>query len=172
MFRTIRDTVGATPTDEALGACLDDLLDGKTGDRSGKLYGLGHAVYTMSDPRAIVIKKYAAALAREKGRLDDLELMERLEELRIQKIMARKHQLIPMCANVDLYSGLIYSMLEIPEDPYTPLFATARIAGWCANRIEEVLTGNRIMRPAYRAVTIHNHYVPMQEREAHMELPQ
>lgn len=90
MFRTIRDTVGATPTDEALGACLDDLLDGKTGDRSGKLYGLGHAVYTMSDPRAIVIKKYAAALAREKGRLDDLELMERVEELGIQKITARQ----------------------------------------------------------------------------------
>ena len=77
-----------------------------------------------------------------------------------------------MCANVDLYSGLIYSMLDIPEDMYTPLFATARIAGWCAHRLEELATGNRIMRPAYRAVTIHNHYVPMLDREAHMELPQ
>ena len=164
MFRTIRDTVGATPTDEALGACLDDLLDGKTGDRSGKLYGLGHAVYTMSDPRAIVIKKYAAALAREKGRLDDLELMERVEELGIQKIMARKQQKLPMCANVDLYSGLIYNMLDLPEDLYTPLFATARIAGWCAHRMEEVVTGNRIMRPAYRAAVEHRAYVPMEER--------
>ena len=165
MFRTIRDTVGATPTDEALGACLDDLLDGKTGDRSGKLYGLGHAVYTMSDPRAIVIKKYAAALAREKGRLDDLELMERVEELGIQKIMARKHQKLPMCANVDLYSGLIYNMLDLPEDLYTPLFATARIAGWCAHRMEEVVTGNRIMRPAYRAAVEHRAYVPMEKRQ-------
>ena len=91
MFRTIRDTVGATPTDEALGACLDDLLDGKTGDRSGKLYGLGHAVYTMSDPRAIVIKKYAAALAREKGRLDDLELMWHVEQLRMRKMATSEH---------------------------------------------------------------------------------
>lgn len=165
MFRTIRDTVGATPTDEALGACLDDLLDGKTGDRSGKLYGLGHAVYTMSDPRAIVIKKYAAALAGEKGRLDDLELMERVEELGIQKIMARKHQKLPMCANVDLYSGLIYNMLDLPEDLYTPLFATARIAGWCAHRMEEVVTGNRIMRPAYRAAVEHRAYVPMEKRQ-------
>ena len=164
MFRTIRDTVGTTPTDEALGACLDDLLDGKTGDRSGKLYGLGHAVYTMSDPRAIVIKKYAAALAREKGRLDDLELMERVEELGIQKVMARKHQKLPMCANVDLYSGLIYNMLDLPEDLYTPLFATARIAGWCAHRMEEVVTGNRIMRPAYRAAVEHRAYVPMEKR--------
>ena len=118
----------------------------------------------MSDPRAIVIKKYAAALAREKGRLDDLELMERVEELGIQKITARKHQKLPMCANVDLYSGLIYNMLDLPEDLYTPLFATARIAGWCAHRMEEVVTGNRIMRPAYRAAVEHRAYVPMEER--------
>ena len=164
MFRTIRDEVGNTPTDEALGAMLDRLLDGEAGDRSGKLYGLGHAVYTMSDPRAVVIKKYATALAKEKGRLEDLELMERVEELGIQKIMARKHQKMPMCANVDLYSGLIYNMLDLPEDLYTPLFATARIAGWCAHRMEEVVTGNRIMRPAYRAAVEHRAYVPMEER--------
>ena len=115
MFRDIRAHVGTAPTDDALGAYLDQILDGEAGDRSGKIYGLGHAVYTMSDPRAVVIKKYAAALARDKGRADDLELMERVEELGIRKIMTRKHQSIPMCANVDLYSGLIYSMLDIPE---------------------------------------------------------
>ena len=172
MFRDIREHVGEAPDDASLDAYLDRILDGEAGDRSGKIYGLGHAVYTMSDPRAVVIKKYAASLVGAKGRLHDLELMERVEARGIEKIMARKHQSIPMCANVDLYSGLIYSMLEIPEDLYTPLFATARIAGWCAHRLEELATGNRIMRPAYRAVTIHNHYVPMQEREAHMELPQ
>ena len=86
-------------------------------------------------------------------------------ELGIQKIMARKHQKLPMCANVDLYSGLIYNMLDLPEDLYTPLFATARIAGWCAHRMEEVVTGNRIMRPAYRAAVEHRAYVPMEERQ-------
>ena len=164
MFRAIRDEIGNTPTDEALGGMLDRLLDGEAGDRSGKLYGLGHAVYTMSDPRAIVIKKYATALAAEKGRLDDLELMERIESMGIEKIMARKHQKLPMCANVDLYSGLIYNMLDLPEDLYTPLFATARISGWCAHRMEELVTGNRIMRPAYRAAVEHHAYVPMNER--------
>ena len=165
MFRDIRAHVGTTPTDDALGAYLDQILDGEAGDRSGKIYGLGHAVYTMSDPRAVVIKKYAAALARDKGRADDLELMERVEELGIRKIMTRKHQSIPMCANVDLYSGLIYSMLDIPEDMYTPLFATARIAGWCAHRLEELATGNRIMCPAYRAMLMKVPYIPVEERE-------
>ena len=165
MYRDIRENVGLTPTDEVLGAYLDRILDGEAGDRSGKIYGLGHAVYTMSDPRAIVIQKYAAALAREKGRADELELMERIERLGIPKIMARKHQTIPMCANVDMYSGLIYSMLDIPEEMYTPLFATARISGWCAHRLEELATGNRIMRPAYRARLRQVPYIPIGERE-------
>ena len=165
MFRDIREHVGEAPDDASLDAYLDRILDGEAGDRSGKIYGLGHAVYTMSDPRAVVIKKYAAALARDKGRADDLELMERVEELGIRKIMTRKHQSIHMCANVDLYSGLIYSMLDIPEDLYTPLFATARIAGWCAHRLEELATGNRIMRPAYRAMLMKVPYIPVEARE-------
>lgn len=164
MFRDIRSHVGTTPTDAALGEYLDRLLDGEAGDRSGKLYGLGHAVYTMSDPRALIIKKYAAALARDKGYADELELMERVEQLGIEKIMTRKHQTMPMCANVDLYSGLVYSMLDIPEDLYTPLFATARISGWCAHRLEEIATGNRIMRPAYRARFTEVPYLSMDER--------
>ena len=164
MFRDIREHVGMAPDDAALDAYLDRILDGEAGDRSGKIYGLGHAVYTMSDPRAVVIKKYAASLAGAKGRLHDLELMERVEARGIEKIMTRKHQSIPMCANVDLYSGLIYSMLEIPEDLYTPLFATARIAGWCAHRLEELATGNRIMRPAYRAMLIKEPYIPVDAR--------
>ena len=164
MFRDIREHVGEAPDDASLDAYLDRILDGEAGDRSGKIYGLGHAVYTMSDPRAVVIKKYAASLAGAKGRLHDLELMERVEARGIEKIMARKHQSIPMCANVDLYSGLIYSMLEIPEDLYTPLFATARIAGWCAHRLEELATGNRIMRPAYRAMLIQAPYIPVDAR--------
>ena len=164
MFHDIKSNVGDTPTDAALGAYLDRILDGEANDRSGKIYGLGHAVYTMSDPRAVIIQRYATRLAEDKGRLGDLELMERVEKLGIEKIMARKSQIIPMCANVDLYSGLIYNMLDIPEDLYTPLFASARIAGWCAHRLEEVLTGNRIMRPAFRAALKKAPYIPIDAR--------
>ncbi len=164
MFRDIKAAVGGAPTDAALRAYLDRLLDGEAGDRSGKIYGLGHAVYTMSDPRAVIIRRYAGALAKSKGRLADLELMERIEALGIEQIMARKRQTIPMCANVDMYSGLIYNMLDIPEDLYTPLFASARIAGWCAHRLEEALTGGRIMRPAYRAALKKAPYIPIDKR--------
>lgn len=164
MFRTLKAELGDAPTDAALGAYLDRLLDGEAGDRSGKIYGLGHAVYTISDPRAVIIKNYAAHLAGDKGRAADLELMERIEALGIEKIMARRKSKIAMCANVDMYSGLIYDMLGIPEDMYTPLFASARIAGWCAHRLEEVATGGRIMRPAYRAAVIRTPYTPLNER--------
>ena len=164
MFRTLKEELGDAPTDAALGAYLDRLLDGEAGDRSGKIYGLGHAVYTISDPRAVIIKNYAAHLAGDKGRAADLELMERIEALGIEKIMARRKSKIAMCANVDMYSGLIYDMLGIPEDMYTPLFASARIAGWCAHRLEEVATGGRIMRPAYRAAVIRAPYTPLNER--------
>lgn len=164
MFRTLKEELGDAPTDAALGAYLDRLLDGEAGDRSGKIYGLGHAVYTISDPRAVIIKNYAAHLAGDKGRAADLELMERIEALGIEKIMARRKFKIAMCANVDMYSGLIYDMLGIPEDMYTPLFASARIAGWCAHRLEEVATGGRIMRPAYRAAVIRTPYTPLNER--------
>lgn len=164
MFRALKDEIGGTPTDSALDGYLDRVLDGEAGDRSGKIYGLGHAVYTISDPRAVIIKNYATHLAEYKGKLADLELMERIEARGIQKIMARKKSQITMCANVDMYSGLIYDMLGIPEDMYTPLFASARIAGWCAHRLEEVATGGRIMRPAYRAAVIRAPYIPIDER--------
>lgn len=164
MFRALKEELGDAPTDAALGAYLDRVLDGEAGDRSGKIYGLGHAVYTISDPRAVIIKNYAMDLAGDKGRAADLELMERIEAIGIEKIMARRKTKIAMCANVDMYSGLIYDMLGIPEDMYTPLFASARIAGWCAHRLEEVITGGRIMRPAYRAAVIRAPYIPLDER--------
>ena len=163
-FRAVRGELGATPSDAALGDCLDRLLDGSAGDGSGKIYGLGHAVYTMSDPRAVVITHYAMSLAEQKGRADDLILMERIEQMGIEKIMARRSRRIAMCANIDMYSGLIYDMLGLPEDMYTPLFASARMAGWCAHRTEELATGKRIMRPAYRAAQIRAPYIPVEER--------
>ncbi len=164
MFRTLQEEIGAAPSDAALSDYLDRLLDGSAGDGSGKIYGLGHAVYTMSDPRAVVIKQYAQSLAEDKGRGGDLQLMDRIERMGIEKIMAKRRNPIAMCANVDMYSGLIYDMLGIPEDMYTPLFASARMAGWCAHRMEEVATGKRIMRPAYRAALIRVPYIPMDQR--------
>ena len=171
MFRDVKEHVDAKD-DGSIRDYLVKLLAREVGDRSGKIYGLGHAVYTLSDPRAVLIKAYAGHLAEVKGFADDFELLEKVETIGAQLLQEKRRSDDPICANVDMYSGLVYHMLGIPQEVFTPLFATARIAGWCANRIEEVLTGNRIMRPAYRAVTIHNHYVPMQEREAHMELPQ
>ena len=171
MFRDVKEHVDAKD-DGSIRDYLVKLLAREVGDRSGKIYGLGHAVYTLSDPRAVLIKAYAGHLAEVKGFAEDFELLEKVETIGAQLLQEKRRSDDPICANVDMYSGLVYHMLGIPQEVFTPLFATARIAGWCANRIEEVLTGNRIMRPAYRAVTIHNHYVPMQEREAHMELPE
>lgn len=164
MFGHIKEDVSNYNDDQELRRYLSELLDGGRGDGSGKIYGLGHAVYTISDPRALVIKKYARTLAETKGRLQELELMENVERIGIELIMERKHMTIPMCANVDMYSGLIYSMLGIPVELYTPLFAIARSAGWCAHRMEEALTGNRIMRPAYRSAIKKTEYIPMEQR--------
>ena len=119
-----------------------------------------------------MLKKYAGHLAEIKGFADDFALLEKVETIGASLLQEKRRSDDPICANVDMYSGLVYHMLGIPQEVFTPLFATARIAGWCANRMEEVLTGNRIMRPAYRAVTIRNHYLPMDKREAHMELPE
>ena len=109
-------------------------------------------------------------MAELKGYADDFALLQKVEELGLPMVMERKHSDTPMCANVDMYSGLVYAMLGIPEEVFTPLFASARIAGWCANRIEEVVTCHRIMRPAYRAVTTHEAYIPMDQRGEHLHL--
>ena len=132
MFRYIKENVD--PHDDgSIKDYLNKLLDGQAGDRSGKIYGLGHAVYTMSDPRAVLLKKYAQRMAELKGYADDFALLQKVEELGLPMVMERKHSDTPMCANVDMYSGLVYAMLGIPEEVFTPLFASARIAGWCAN---------------------------------------
>ena len=164
MFRDIGENVRDYKDDDELRAYLVKLMDGTAGDGLKKIYGLGHAVYTMSDPRAELIKKYAADMAEKKGFSDQFELMQSIERVGIPIIMDRKKMTTPICANVDMYSGLVYKMLGIPEDLYTPLFAIARIAGWCAHRIEEVYTCGKIIRPAYRAAFEQEEYVPMDER--------
>ena len=171
MFQYIKENVDPHD-DDSIKDYLNKLLDGEAGDRSGKIYGLGHAVYTISDPRAVLLKKYAQHMAEIKGYAEEFALLQKVEELGIPLVQERRHNDTPMCANVDMYSGLVYTMLGIPEDVFTPLFASARIAGWCANRMEEVITCHRIMRPAYRAVTIKDHYVPIEERTAKLVAPE
>lgn len=167
MFGYVKENVD--PHDDgSIRDYLVKLLNKEAGDRSGKLYGLGHAVYTISDPRAELLKKYARHMAEIKGYAEEFALLQKVEELGIPLLQERRRDATPMCANVDMYSGLVYTMLGIPQDVFTPLFASARIAGWCANRMEELLTCSRIMRPAYRAVSIKGHYIPMEQRKSHL----
>ncbi|MCR5351896.1 MAG: citrate/2-methylcitrate synthase [Bacteroidales bacterium] len=153
-------------TDEkAIAACVRKLLAGEVFDGSGLVYGIGHAVYTKSDPRAVLLKEMARDLAIEKGRLEEFEFMERIERIAIEQVYAFKGQRKTLCANVDFYSGFVYDLIGIPREIYTPLFAMARIVGWCAHRNEELnFEGRRIIRPAYRCVTDENEYIKMADR--------
>ncbi len=136
----------------------------KAGDGTGLIYGMGHAVYTISDPRAQLLKAKAEKLAKEKGRMDEMRLYEAVEALApeiIQKVHPRAEA---VCANVDLYSGLVYDMLGIPSDLYTPLFAVARCVSWCAHRMEELVNKGPIIRPAYKPIYHEKEYVKLENR--------
>ena len=164
MFDAIKKNLKDPRDDEEVSLALRDVLDGKIGDGSGLIYGMGHAIYTKSDPRAVILKHYARNLANEKGYGEDFALLESIERLTPEVFRKYKGSDKEMCANVDLYSGLIYRMLGIPVCMYTPLFAIARSAGWCAHRMEELLTGKRIIRPAYKCITPVAKYIPMDKR--------
>ncbi len=140
------------------------ILRKEAGDRSGLVYGMGHAVYTLSDPRAVILKKKAFQLAKGKEIEREFLLLDTIE--RLTPVLMKEERGIEkaVCANVDMYSGLVYRMLEIPQDLYTPLFAVSRMAGWSAHRMEELMTGGRIIRPAYKALPKKQHYVPITER--------
>ncbi len=133
-------------------------------DCSGKIYGMGHAVYTISDPRALLLREKAEKLAKEKGCLEEFNLYRLIEKLAPEVIMEVHHSDKQICANVDLYSGFVYTMLNIPRELYTPIFAISRIAGWSAHRIEELVAGGRIYRPAYKNVCEERKYIPMAKR--------
>lgn len=140
------------------------IIKKEAGDGSGLIYGMGHAVYTLSDPRAVILKKSAKKLAFEHGFEKEFMTLDAIERLTPQVFTEIKGIEKPMCANVDLYSGLVYRVLGIPEDLYTPLFASARVAGWCAHRLEELTTSSKIMRPAYKSVTKYRAYTPLEQR--------
>lgn len=143
---------------------LERIADKKAGDRTGLIYGLGHAVYTISDPRAQMLKAKAEHLAKEKGRMDEMRLFECVEERGPAIIKARHPRAEDVCANVDLYSGLVYDMLGIPKDLYTPLFAVARCVSWCAHRMEELINKGPIIRPAYKPLFHPKKYVMLKDR--------
>ncbi len=164
MMEVIKAGVKDWEDDEEIAAFLKKIIRKEEGDGSGLIYGMGHAVYTLSDPRAILLKKYAYDLAEEKGFGPEFRLVEAVERLTPQVFLEEKGNDKAMCANVDMYSGLVYRALGIPEDLFTPLFAVARVTGWCAHRIEELMTGGRIIRPAYKAIARHREYTPLSER--------
>lgn len=163
-FEEVKQNVRDWKDDEEVAAFVRRILQGEVSDHSGLVYGMGHAVYTLSDPRTVILKKSARRLAEQKNMLDELELMGAIERVtpRVFAEVTGKEKV--MCANVDMYSGLIYRMLDIPTDLFTPLFAVARITGWCAHRMEEALTGGRIYRPAYKSLIRHKEYIPFDAR--------
>ncbi len=164
MFADIMENVKDWKDEDEVKNYLMKMIRKEAGDGSGKIYGMGHAVYTISDPRAVILKKNARALAESKNRGKELDLMELVEKLAPSALYEVKGSSKLICANVDLYSGFVYETLDIPQELYTPLFAAARIAGWIGHRMEEVTTNARIMRPAYKSVCPIEKYIPINER--------
>ena len=164
MMQNIRDNLHDLEDDEELEAYLKKLLHGEAFDRKGLIYGMGHAVYSLSDPREVVFKGYVEQLAHEKGRDKDLSLYTRIERMAPQLIAQERKIFKGVSPNVDFYSGFVYEMLGIPMELYTPLFAVARVMGWSAHRIEELLSANKIIRPAYKSLGGTHDYIPRSQR--------
>ena len=165
MLEAIKAGVGDWDDDDEVTAFLEKLIRREAGDRSGKIYGMGHAVYTLSDPRAVILKRHARDLAEKKGYGAEFRLLESVERLTPGVFARLKGNDKALCANVDMYSGLVYRSLGINPDLFTPLFAVARMPGWCAHRIEELLTGGRIIRPAYKSLSVRQPYIPLDQRK-------
>ncbi|MBQ8724630.1 MAG: citrate/2-methylcitrate synthase [Oscillospiraceae bacterium] len=164
MFDDLKKNVPDWKDEAVLTEYLRKLLDKEGFDRSGLIYGMGHAIYSVSDPRAEILKSYAEKLSIENGCHDEFQLYADVERIAKELISAKRKIYKGVCANIDLYSGFVYKMLGIPTDLYTPLFAIARIAGWSAHRIEELINSAKIIRPAYLAIREPRDYVPMDER--------
>jgi citrate synthase len=164
MMEDIKAAVKDWHDDEEVVAYLAKILRKEVFDGQGLIYGIGHAVYTLSDPRAVLLKDKAKELAAAKERSEEFDLYESVARLSPEVFKQVKHSAKVVSANVDFYSGFVYEMLDIPRELYTPIFCVARIAGWCAHRIEELISGGRIIRPAYRNVLHNKEYVPMGQR--------
>ncbi|MGN0179715.1 MAG: citrate/2-methylcitrate synthase [Monoglobaceae bacterium] len=164
MFEDMRKTLRNPNDDREVEQYLVNLLHKKAFDKSGLIYGMGHAVYSISDPRVEVFKLFVEKLAREKNRMEEFELYSKVEHLAPQIIASERQIYKGVSANVDFYSGFVYSMLDIPTELYTPLFAISRIAGWSAHRLEELVNPAKIVRPAYKNIAEHREYVDIDKR--------
>ena len=165
MQKEIKANVKDWSNDDEVADYLAKIVNKQAYDKTGLIYGMGHAVYTVSDPRAVVCKRFAEKLAAGTEFEAEYRLLEAIERLAPEVILREKGTKKEMCANVDMYSGFVYSMLGIPEDMFTPLFACARISGWAAHRFEEIVSGKRIIRPAYKSIySAKRAYTPMSER--------
>ena len=165
MFDDLRTNCADTTDDEQVRAYLSKVLNREAFDKSGLIYGMGHAVYTISDPREVVLKSLAGMLAEEKGLSEEFALYDRVEHISADLLQKNRHVLKPVCANVDFYSGFVYTMLGIPREMFTPLFAISRIAGWSAHRLEELVNKGKIIRPAYKYVGHHRRYKERNKRK-------
>ena len=169
MVDDIKAHVSDITDEDEVETYLRRIVRREAGDGSGLIYGMGHAVYTLSDPREVLLKANAETLAREKGFEDEWRLLDIIERVSPRIFREERGLSKVMCANVDLYSGLIYKTLGIPMDLYTPMFAIARVSGWCAHRLEEIVTSNKIIRPGYKSLGGHRTYIPLELREKETE---
>ncbi|OUN23190.1 citrate synthase [Flavonifractor sp. An82] len=164
MFEDMKETVRDWKDEDEVRHYLQALLNKEAFDKAGLIYGMGHAVYSLSDPRANLLHSFVEKLSREKGRNEEYELYSLVERLGPEVIAGERKMYKGVSANVDFYSGFVYHMLDLPLELYTPIFAMARIAGWSAHRIEELINMGKIIRPAYKYVGSHADYVPMDQR--------
>lgn len=165
MFDDIEANVKDWKDEDEVRAYLDKILNKEAFDRSGLIYGIGHAIYSKSDPRAMILKGFVEKLAAEKGKEDELALYELVEKLAPEVISGERTMYKGVSANVDFYSGFVYRMLDLPEELYPTIFAIARIVGWSAHRMEELANNGKIIRPAYMAIEPRKEYVPMNDRK-------
>ena len=164
MFEDMKANVSDWEDEDEVRQYLCDLLDKKAFDQKGLIYGMGHAIYSVSDPRADIFKKFVRQLAKEKGREKEYALYEMVEHMAPEVIGEKRKIYKGVNANVDFYSGLVYNMLDLPPSLYTPIFAAARIVGWSAHRLEELKNVDKIIRPAYKPLAPYREYVPIEDR--------
>lgn len=165
MFNDMKENIKNWKDEDEVREYLKALLHKEAFDKSGLIYGMGHAIYSLSDPRAKIFKNFVKSLSEEKGLTDEYALYSLVEKLAPEVIMQERKTYKGVSANVDFYSGFVYSMLDLPLELYTPIFAIARIAGWSAHRIEELINADKIIRPAYESVSQRKEYIPMNERK-------
>ena len=165
MIEDIKKNVKDWTDEKQISDYLHKILNKEAFDGKGLIYGMGHAIYSKSDPRACILRRFVEKLSEEKGKDKDYKLCQLIERLAPQIIAEHKSIFKGVSANIDFYSGFIYDMLDIPHELYTPLFAISRIAGWSAHRLEEILMNGKIIRPAYQEIIPRGTYVPMEERK-------